>query len=225
MTIPHPLPAGAAEPLPFKFVGGALPLDFVNTVDWLEPVSDVPPSPAALWRDRLGDYDALLAWAAEAGVLSDAERGALADRARREPYAAREAHARAIALRAAVRAAVTAAAAGEPPAPWSAATLDAAITHALHHRRLDLSTGTPHWRWVDDGEPLDRVRWAVALGAAELLAGPELGAVRTCLGEDCGWMYVDRSRNHQRRWCEMAICGNRAKARRHYARRKESRGR
>jgi predicted RNA-binding Zn ribbon-like protein len=40
--------------------------------------------------------------------------------------------------------------------------------------------------------------------------------VRVCAAEDCGWLFLDTSKNHTRRWCSMKSCGNRAKARRHY---------
>lgn len=222
---PDPAVTPVAAPLPFKFVGGSLPLDFVNTVDWLEPAGDRFPPAESLVRERIGGYADLLRWAREAGALADADARPLAGYAERHPYLAREAHERALALRAAIRAVVTAASAGERPPSWSADILDAALVHALQHRRLALADPPPRWRWDAHDAPLDRIRWDIAWSAAELLTSTELPAVRTCMGEDCGWMYVDRSRNHRRRWCEMAICGNRAKARRHYARHKNARER
>lgn len=56
---------------------------------------------------------------------------------------------------------------------------------------------------------------AVALSALSLL--PEVHRIRICL--NCHWLFVDRSRNRSRRWCDMAVCGNRQKAMRHYRRR------
>ncbi|WP_407867028.1 CGNR zinc finger domain-containing protein [Phyllobacterium phragmitis] len=62
------------------------------------------------------------------------------------------------------------------------------------------------------------------LGAAAFLSGlrliqPErLSRVRVC--PNCHWLYVDNSRNRSRRWCDMTVCGNRAKARRHYERKR-----
>ncbi|HEV2391667.1 MAG TPA: CGNR zinc finger domain-containing protein [Verrucomicrobiae bacterium] len=41
--------------------------------------------------------------------------------------------------------------------------------------------------------------------------------MRLCQGDTCGWLFVDSSKNHSRRWCDMRDCGNRAKARRHRA--------
>jgi predicted RNA-binding Zn ribbon-like protein len=59
---------------------------------------------------------------------------------------------------------------------------------------------------------------AVAWSAAALLVSPELALVTRCPGHGCGWLFLDR--HHRRRWCTMATCGNRAKARRHLARRR-----
>lgn len=61
-------------------------------------------------------------------------------------------------------------------------------------------------------------RWPIVYSAAKLLASSGLDRVRQCAGDDCGWLFLDTSRNHSRRWCDMADCGNRAKARRHYRR-------
>jgi predicted RNA-binding Zn ribbon-like protein len=54
----------------------------------------------------------------------------------------------------------------------------------------------------------------VSGSAAELLTSTELARVRECGGENCGWMFLDNSRNHSRHWCDMQDCGNRAKVRR-----------
>ena len=58
----------------------------------------------------------------------------------------------------------------------------------------------------------------MAWSAAALLTGPEVESIRVCAGPDCGWVYVDRSRNHLRRWCEMETCGTSEKNRRRAAR-------
>jgi predicted RNA-binding Zn ribbon-like protein len=64
------------------------------------------------------------------------------------------------------------------------------------------------------------VAWWVARSAAELLTSKELTSVRECAGYDCGRLFMDGTKNRSRRWCDMASCGNRAKGRRHYERRK-----
>ncbi|MBO0854418.1 MAG: CGNR zinc finger domain-containing protein, partial [Nocardia sp.] len=53
---------------------------------------------------------------------------------------------------------------------------------------------------------------ALAADAVELLGGPDRGRVEQCEREGCTRLYVDTSRAGSRRWCDMAICGNRAKS-------------
>ncbi len=65
--------------------------------------------------------------------------------------------------------------------------------------------------------------WLIADAAAALLTSPRLALVRQCSGEECTWLFVDTSKNHRRRWCDMRDCGNRAKARRHYERVRQNR--
>jgi predicted RNA-binding Zn ribbon-like protein len=57
---------------------------------------------------------------------------------------------------------------------------------------------------------------AAAWSAGELLTSPDRSLVRACPGPGCGWLFLDRS--GRRRWCTMATCGNREKARRFAAR-------
>ncbi|GAB2565319.1 CGNR zinc finger domain-containing protein [Kribbella endophytica] len=58
----------------------------------------------------------------------------------------------------------------------------------------------------------------LALAALRLLADEDLSRLRQCQDNDCGWLFLDRSKNGSRRWCSSADCGNRARAKRHYAR-------
>lgn len=60
----------------------------------------------------------------------------------------------------------------------------------------------------------------VLWSAADILVGPDSARVRTCANEQCRWLFLDDSKNGSRRWCSMQACGNRAKAHRHYLRKK-----
>jgi predicted RNA-binding Zn ribbon-like protein len=72
--------------------------------------------------------------------------------------------------------------------------------------------------WVGQEENLDSIIWPVLWSAASLIVSGEVPQIRICGGPDCGWMYVDRSRNKLRRWCQMETCGTREKSRRRYRR-------
>jgi predicted RNA-binding Zn ribbon-like protein len=69
---------------------------------------------------------------------------------------------------------------------------------------------------------LDRPLWPVLWSAADLLTSARLAQVRVCADPRCGWMFLDVSKNRGRRWCAMENCGNRAKVRRHYERRRRA---
>src|SRR5690606_34471256 len=60
---------------------------------------------------------------------------------------------------------------------------------------------------------------ATARSAIRLLSSVEAERLKIC--GNCGWLFIDRSRNRSRMWCDMAVCGNRAKASRHYHRKKQ----
>ncbi|WP_105385771.1 CGNR zinc finger domain-containing protein [Neorhizobium alkalisoli] len=60
---------------------------------------------------------------------------------------------------------------------------------------------------------------ATAHSALRLLANEEITRLKIC--GNCGWLFVDRSKNRSRTWCDMTVCGNRAKASRHYRRKKK----
>jgi predicted RNA-binding Zn ribbon-like protein len=191
-----------------SLVGGRLCLDFTNTI------GRHPPEPLNEW---LHDYADLVWWSRRAGVLEEGEAEALFARARDEPARAAGVFARAIALREAVYRILSAAAAEREAAEEDLGTLNRELSSALCHLRVRAEGEGFAWGW-EEGGGLDRPLWPVARDAAELLVSDDLARVGGCCGEDCDWLYLDTSRNRSRRWCTMADCGNRAKARRHYHR-------
>ena len=201
----------------FEFGAGAPCLDFANTV---ESRPD-----AARRRDRLGTYGDLVAWARAAGLLSAREAAVLARRAAARPRLAAAALGRAVALREAIYGIFSAVAAGRRPAARDLVVLNRALGAALGRLRVARGRDGYGWVWASGdraGSPLslDRPWWPVARSAAELLASVQLARVRECAASSCGWLFLDRSRNASRRWCDMRVCGNREKARRFYRRRR-----
>lgn len=193
-------------------VGGRPALDFVNSEGG---VRNGPP-------ERIPSYRELAAWSAHAGLLDEAEADRLAAAAEGRPDEAERVHARAIELREALYRILGAARTGEAPDPADRAVLDRELAVALDRLRLVPEPGGWRWRFAA-GDRLDRILWPVARDAADLLSDGPLDRVKECGGPDCTWLFVDESRNRSRRWCDMAECGNRAKARRYYRRRKGAR--
>lgn len=191
-------------------VGGRLCLDFTNSVGSRGVVNE---------RDRLKGYPELLWWGVRADVLTEEERRALMARAEARPAEAEDAFRRAIGFREAVWRLFRALEDGAEPAAADLDTVNREVARALSRARLERVAEGFAWGW-DDALEADRVLWPVARSTAELLTSPELGRVGRCAAESCGWLYLDTSKNRSRRWCDMRDCGNRAKVRRHYRRRR-----
>lgn len=203
----------------FDLSGGELCLDFANTMD-----SRRSPEKVA---DNLKSYAHLLAFAAQSGILSPVDEARLGRAASSHPAEAARVLRQAIELREAIYRIGAAFAARRQSHHVDLARLNQEVQAAFEHRRLEAANGGLRWHWADDDE-LSAPLWRIATSAADLLSSPEAQSIRECAEESCGWLFVDRSRNRARRWCDMKTCGNRAKARRHYkllarSRRKSSR--
>ncbi|WP_244409995.1 CGNR zinc finger domain-containing protein [Streptomyces albofaciens] len=181
--------------------GGRLCLDFVNT---LRDRARVP-------RETLAVPQDLRRWLEWTGTTAPARP------------AARDADALDLArkLRDALDRAVLAAADGALPAPADLALLNStAAAHpppapqltVLNGKLMPTTTPAPASADLAAGLAL------VAQDAVALLPSPEVRRVRVCGADGCALRFVDRSPAHNRRWCSMERCGNRAKARRHLAR-------
>jgi predicted RNA-binding Zn ribbon-like protein len=77
------------------------------------------------------------------------------------------------------------------------------------------------WTWSSCGDGLDSMLGPIAVSAAQLLTSAERERIRMCAADTCAWVFLDTSKNHSRRWCDMKQCGNRSKARRFYQRQRE----
>lgn len=198
----------------FELSGGALCLDFANT-----------------WSDRgrpetekLRGYTDLLAFALQAGLLTREEEASLAGRAEKDPRAAEAAFALGRNLREHLYRIFSAVAASRAPATADLDGLNAALPEAFSRLRLEPRGSGFVWTWAASEGPLEAPLWPILRSAAELLTATGRQRVRECAGGGCTWLFLDRSRNRSRRWCSMETCGNRAKAHRHYRRRRSETG-
>jgi predicted RNA-binding Zn ribbon-like protein len=192
----------------WKLVGGRICLDFVNTVGGR--------ARGVILRDKLRDYPDLLAWSEASGLIGPAQARGLARAAAGRRHGAVAVFSRAAALREALYLLFEG-----RPAYAALEILNRELGIARDHEGLHQARGEFIWRW-DESLALDRMLWPVARSAAELLTSGDLGKVRGCAGDDCGWLFIDTSRNGARQWCDMRDCGNRAKVKRFRERRRTS---
>lgn len=194
----------------FELSGGALCLDFVNTV------ADRPRNR----QEHLNSYDDLLDWALQAEVIDSKQRNLRERLADQERTDAREVFSCAIELRECLYRIFSHVANDRPPAGSDLEVLNGWIRSAMARLRLaDRNEGLA-WTWSDFDSELESILWPVVRSAADLLTSDDVSRVGECDGDPCSWLFIDRSRTGRRRWCDMKTCGNRDKARRYYRRHK-----
>jgi predicted RNA-binding Zn ribbon-like protein len=199
----------------FHLSGGPVALDFANTVSWRR--SDRP-------IERLREYGDLVEWARQSGILTTPAAQALVRSARRRPAMATRVLARTRALREVVYRLLAGLGAGRSPALADLGLLDREFHDALRHLHLTPTPAGVRLGWARDTEPpLALPLWAAVRSAADVLVAATHRRLKTCPASNCGWLFLDTSRSGTRRWCDMKVCGSRAKARAYYARHRSSR--
>jgi predicted RNA-binding Zn ribbon-like protein len=182
----------------FQFIGGSVALDFINTVGNRLGES----------RDYLSDAQALKRWIRLARLKVDPDvvttHWLNPVRATREDlYRLLVPH----------RSSLSAA---------HLAAFNQKLSAAAALRQLSRSRGSITWSWSAlPSRSIVPLTGPILFAAAELLISGDSQLIRQCQGDPCGWLFLDRSRIKRRRWCSMTDCGNREKARRHYARQHE----
>ena len=187
MIATHSLPPSRAGTL--DLVAGALALDFCNT-------SSGRGGPQH--QEHLREDGDVLRWAAHAGLKVPTSGVVLG---------------RALVLREAVYCIMAARAQGAAPEPAGLDALAAEHAACLAQARLAPAGDAYAWVWDAESAPVAAVLGPIALSAVALLMQAP-ARLKQCQGRHCGWLFLDGTKNRSRLWCEMGVCGNRAKQRR-----------
>jgi predicted RNA-binding Zn ribbon-like protein len=194
----------------FPLIGGSLCLDFMNTTG--ARASGIP-------RERLSSYGDLLVWSRRAGILTDRDTERLGQQAEDRAADANAALERLREVREGLYRLFRPIADGREP-PSAALTQLGKWWHEDRRRReLVLRDGTTRLELQVREEELNGMLWPVVASAVDLLTSDVIQRVKRC-GE-CDWVFVDESKNGSRKWCKKD-CGDRARARRHYARTRDA---
>lgn len=182
-------------------IAGDPALDFINTVGGRDQIP----------RDRLDEFARLLEWASLAQLLPKPALAKIATQAQKKPREAARALLRAKRLREELFVVVTETIAGRVPPEKSVANVSAHWQAAVRAHELQFRDGNLSVCLRDQAIDLDLIADLMALRIVEnVLPGPR-ERLRICAGADCAWLFIDRSKAGMRRWCDMAVCGNRAK--------------
>jgi predicted RNA-binding Zn ribbon-like protein len=192
-------------------LGGRLCLDFVNTVEWrgrAEP------------QEFLKIYQDLLSWAHHAGILSGHETKALKQKSEERPKEAGAVVAKARLLREALYRIFISCTEGAAADEKDLSVFNKALSQTMAQSRIVATRDGYLWEVIGRKDELDGILNPVVRSAADLLVAGEIKRVKSCADKECGWLFLDVSRNRSRRWCDMSDCGNRAKASRFYKKKK-----
>jgi predicted RNA-binding Zn ribbon-like protein len=188
-----------------ELVGGALCLDFINTVN-----SRVNPE-----HDYLAQYSDLAGWANKLSILSPTQTSQLQKHAKQDEKKAEDTLNEALRIRELLYRLLSSAVYGSKPEKKDMEMFMSAYGEAVSHG--ELTKKDDHYRTTWNAEKtLDALLWPIVHSAGELLLSEELAHVKECPG--CGWLFLDTSKNQSRRWCSMNTCGARDKMRRYHKR-------
>ena len=194
-----------SAPKPFKLCAGDPALELVNSLDMRFSAETI---------ELLPTYAELLRFCTQLQLIPAEHARKLALRV---PVAkGRQVLAATRELREALAAVLYAWADGGKTPPAQLAMLEQYFHAAADNRTLQADGPRLVWKWtsLDPELPL----WKLAQAASDLLVSSDTEHIKDCGDPTCRWLFLDLSKNHTRRWCDMKICGNRMKARRHHAR-------
>ncbi|MFL5335403.1 MAG: CGNR zinc finger domain-containing protein [Geminicoccaceae bacterium] len=187
-------------------IGGALALDFCNTTTGRGTEAFV---------EHLFDHEDLLRWAVFNELLTPDAAAGLAGRVTLDERTA--AFRAAMRLRALLNRIFDAVARGRTADP--AALVELAGGYGATWNRAELVSAAPGyaWRFEPADTRADAVIEPILRSAVAVLTGDLLERLKACPGLHCGWVFLDASKNGSRVWCEMEVCGTRAKLRKRAA--------
>ena len=188
-----------------ELVGGALCLDFVNTVN----------SRVKTEYDYLIQYSDLVGWANKVGILSSRQATQLRKQAGQNVEEAAQALEKALTIRDLLYRLFSKAAKGTEAGKPDLEVFLAAYGEAISRGQLTKDGSHVSTTWNTD-EAFDTLLQPVISSAGELLLSEDLAHIKECPG--CGWLFLDTSKNQSRRWCSMNTCGARDKMRRYHQR-------
>ena len=192
----------------FQIIAGELCLDFINTLD-NRPTPKRRQELLRLFRDFAD-------WALQAKAINPEQHDQLVHAAGMDIQAATNMLALAIQLRECLYRIFSDVMRRRHPSGEDLRTLNFFVSEAFSHVQLrPVKTGF-QLDWEECGVRLESILWRIARSASDLLTSPDLRYVRECSDSTCRWFFVDRSKNHSRRWCDMKVCGNRMKAKKFY---------
>lgn len=192
------------RPGTLSLVAGKLALDFTNTESGRG---------GARHLDHLQTAEDFLVWAAHAKIISAKGASLAQGIVKGQNKLANHLVTRGKSLRETIYQITSRVIAGQQPAEKLLRSLTAAHAEMLAIATLNPNGNNYAWAW-DSKTGLDAaILGPITLSALNLLIDEDSSCIKQCHGNHCGWLFFDGTKNKSRQWCDMRVCGNRAKAR------------
>ncbi len=193
--------------------GGVLCLNFVNTVDSRTKHGA---------HEYLSDYQQFMLWCNKVEITADTRLDQLAGYAKTHKKEASQALTKIISIRENLYLLFATIASGQ------VGKLD---QHVLHHFNTNLAESLSHLRFKQEENHLIQTFtkesinlcepvWVIVKSAYDLLIGKDYERIKLCHAPDCGWLFLDHTKNNKRRWCNPSTCGSIEKSKRYYRKKK-----
>jgi predicted RNA-binding Zn ribbon-like protein len=192
----------------FQLIAAHPILDFINTLDWRFRESGP--------EELLETYPDLIHFTEQSNLLTHVQAQTLLRTAtKRKAAKVLDASGE---LREALAITAYSIVDNRTPAATQLKTLERHVQSARLHQRLQWQDSRPQWSLAEADDAPELPLWLLALSASDLLSSETISTMRACDNPECRWLFLDTSKNHTKRWCDMKLCGNRMKARRFKAR-------
>jgi predicted RNA-binding Zn ribbon-like protein len=187
-----------------RLIGGALCLDFANTLNGhnREP-----------HHEYIHEYSDLVRWCVHVGSLSREDLECYLKNGQEHPRKAKAVYESALLLRELIFRVFQSVVSGNPVSPQDLEQLASVWKEGQTNSRLLQTINGFSIKW-GDADVMRQPLFPISASAINLLTSMTVQRIRLCAGDHCDWLFIDNSRNHLRRWCSMDECGNQAKMKR-----------
>jgi len=189
-----------------ELVGGLVCLDFTNTIKHRYQVPIV---------DYLSGMEDWLIWAKRSTLITDVELKVIQQYIQQNPTRSQKEFHGIIRSRESIHNIFNCISRGEKPLPDSLQIFTEKLHFSFERVSITIKANRKvSESWSEKVVDLLTPLVPIVKSAYELLNSDKLGRVKEC--DNCGWLYLDKSKNNSRKWCSMLTCGSSDKARRYY---------
>jgi predicted RNA-binding Zn ribbon-like protein len=192
-----------------RLIGGVRVLDFINTTNGRRPGTALK-----VVEERLTSFRFFFEWAHHASLISAQEFADYKPMVFESSMAYQPDLDLIIAFRECLYRVFYPLSSGGVAPDEALQQINRAFVQGVERRLLRSVEGKPAWGWkpcTTTQELTAMVLGRLAIDAAQLLVSGDLHALRSCAATDCDWVFLDVSKNKQRKWCQMSVCGSREK--------------